>query len=64
MDKPFRKPNEIDKIKETEPISTRLNCETVAFLRAEMKKGGHKSFSYFIGTVLEDYAKWLREQKK
>ena len=58
----FRRPEEMTQDEPKDPISARVPRSTKACLQKEAKKVGI-SIGALIGNVLEDYVRWINEEK-
>lgn len=64
MKKEYRRtPQEMDTKEKRSPVSARIKDSTLKFLTAEASKA-NISVSSLIENVLDDYANWLKEQKR
>lgn len=62
MDKPFRKPEEMD-AESTTAVTPRIKESTKETLRAEAKRV-KKTASWLAGQILDDWAVWIQAQRK
>jgi hypothetical protein len=60
----FRRPDEMSPERDTKvPVSSRIQASTREFLEKESKASG-LSLALLLGNIIEDYAEWLRGQRK